>query len=85
MAKQVRSLGFVRSQVDSHLRGEDCPAPALAAAIRHIFLHGPLTPNAKEARPDDVKIICDRLSRALVTMMDREFSNRVADLVEAVP
>jgi hypothetical protein len=75
----------LRQQLDAYLAGEDCPSLPLAKAIRHIFFHGWLTPNAKEARPQDVDTICTRLSRSLVTIMDGEFGEHAADLKAAYP
>jgi hypothetical protein len=75
----------LREQLTGYLRGGDCPSLPLAKSIRHIFFHGMLTPSAQDSRPQDVDAICTRLSRSLVTIKDREFSERVGQLVDAYP
>lgn len=74
-----------RAQIAEFLDGRDCSPIALGKAVRHIFLHGPLTPNASQVHPHAVKAMCDRLSRALMTIIDKEFSERVKDLMAAYP
>lgn len=74
-----------RAQIADFLDGEDCSPIALVKAVRHIFLHGPLTPNASQVHPHSVKAMCDRLSRALMVITDKEFSGRVKDLIAAYP
>lgn len=75
----------LRRQLESYLDGKACPSLPLAKSIRHIFFHGMLTPNAQAARPENVEVICKRLSRSLVIMMNSEFRSHVDDLVEMFP
>jgi hypothetical protein len=49
----------------------------LASAIRHIFAHGWLSPNANQVNPNTVVEICDLLHQFLLSFMDIEFSNRL--------
>jgi hypothetical protein len=72
----------LRGQLSHHLAGQDVPPTALAKAIRHIFLHGLLTPNARQVDPRNVQSICNKLSRGLVIIMDGEFAAAVSDLEE---
>jgi hypothetical protein len=72
----------LRGQLEAHLAGNEVPATALSKSIRHIFLHGLLTPNAKQVDPRNVQFICNRLARGLHIIMDGEFSRAVAALFE---
>ena len=51
----------------------------LASAIRHIFAHGWLTPNANQVNPDTVVKVCNSLCDFLIEVMDHEFGDRVAN------
>ncbi len=73
------------ANVDNFLVGRPCSALELVKAVRHIFFHGPLTPNVDGLSPHTVSGICDELSLAVVTVMDTEFLSRVEDLVNAYP
>lgn len=77
--------GAPRQAVTSFVEGKYCSAFALVKAVRHIFLHGPLTPNVQGVSPHTVSKICDVLSDTLVEVMDREFSRNVDCLVKAYP
>jgi len=70
-----------KAEVDKFLKGAPCCAITLARAVRHIYIHGPLTPNANQASPDLVEAACNRLSQQLVEIMDREFVALVEQLV----
>ena len=75
----------LKAPVGEYILGKSCSALALSKAVRHIFLHGPLTPNVSGLAPSVVSAVCDALSDALVTVMDFEFERNVADLVSAYP
>jgi hypothetical protein len=49
----------------------------LASAVRHIFVHGHLTPNANGAAPEAVTQICDILSNAHLHVAGDDFARRV--------
>jgi hypothetical protein len=49
----------------------------LAAAIRHVFAHGKLTPNANKGNPKVAIGICALLSDFLLNFMDVEFEKSV--------
>ncbi|EHH1187385.1 hypothetical protein OTE47_004468 [Vibrio vulnificus] len=64
-----------KAELDLYFNSDPCNPQYLASAIRHIFAHGPLTPNANEVEPKVVVEICDSLSEFLLTVMDSEFSS----------
>lgn len=68
-----------KRELDNFFNDDPCNAGYLASAIRHIFAHGWLTPNANQVDPDTVATVCDTLCNFLIGVMDREFGNRVAD------
>lgn len=74
-----------REELDKYLDGKDCCVLTIARGVRHIFVHGPLTPNANQADPNAVTAVCDRLAVMLRRTMDREFSGRVDRLVQMFP
>jgi hypothetical protein len=76
IAERITSRGL-KEDVERHLRGDLCCATTLAQAVRHIFIHGVLTPNSNEATPGAVVVVCDALCEMLFAIMDREFSERV--------
>jgi hypothetical protein len=49
----------------------------VSAAIRHIFAHGHLSPQANGIRPKSVHNICSALSQHLIAFMDFEFTMRI--------
>ncbi|MBH1783767.1 hypothetical protein I5W14_21775 [Stenotrophomonas maltophilia] len=79
--------GFIRDRVnathrrelDNFFNDDPCNVGYLASAIRHIFAHGWLTPNANQVNSDTVLTVCNRLCDFLLEVMDREFECRVAD------
>jgi len=66
------------------LSGEGSPL-LLSKTIRHIFFHGPLTPNAKGVDPLIVQQICDCLSDFIINFIDAEFENNVNKLLVFYP
>lgn len=64
-----------KTELDLYLNSDLCNLQYLASAIRHIFAHGPLTPNANEVEPRVVVQICELLSNFLLKVMDEEFSS----------
>jgi len=55
----------------------------LTKAVRHIFFHGTLTPNARGSEASEVAIACMALAGGVVQVMDVEFSTAVDDLLGA--
>lgn len=49
----------------------------LAAAVRHVFAHGKLTPNANKGNPKVAIAICTLLSDFMLNVMDTEFEASV--------
>lgn len=49
-----------------------------AAAIRHIYVHGHLTAHPNRCSAEDIQIICDTLSDFLLTLIQSDFSRRLA-------
>lgn len=68
-----------RTELENYFRQDPCNVAYLASAIRHIFAHGSLTPNANQVEPSTVVAVCDKLSEFLVGVMDQEFGRRVAE------
>jgi hypothetical protein len=76
---------YQKSEVQKFLTGDPCCGITLARAVRHIFVHGPLTPSANQADPEAVSNVCDRLAGCLFRVMDREFSECVDKLITLAP
>ena len=73
-----------RAQIEAFSKGENISPLVLGKALRHIFLHGSLTPNAAGAAPSEVEIICEELCKYMVEVMDGEFEKKANQLVEAI-
>jgi len=67
----------VRRDVDLFLAGKPCNPFNLPAAVRHVFAHGILTPNAAGVDPAVLANICSISSDLLFLVMDREFEKRM--------
>jgi hypothetical protein len=65
-------------ELDNYFNDDPCNVGYLASAIRHIFAHGSLTPNANQVEPAAVLLVCTALCNFLMAVMDREFGDRVA-------
>lgn len=63
-----------KKQLDNYFNGDPCNIAYLASAIRHIFAHGWLSPNADAVEPKAVVEICNLLCDFLLSFMDNEFS-----------
>lgn len=78
---------FVRDRVNDRLRrrlialyeGEDGSANVvhLGAGLRHIFVHGHLTPSARQVPPRRAAQACDVVTEMLLRLADDAFSSRV--------
>jgi hypothetical protein len=60
-----------------YLSGKPCNPFFLASGIRHLFVHGELTPNPKDVKNNAVQNVSDYLTSVLVKVMDREFKKRI--------
>lgn len=69
-----------KTQIALFLDGKVCDVSAIAAAFRHVFFHGELTPNAGGCDPAVVCEICEYLIKILVGLMDREIEERLGPL-----
>ena len=74
-----------RAQIALFLAGKVCDVSAIAAAMRHVFFHGELTPNAKGVDPNVVCKICEYMIQMLVGVMDREIEARLGPLERKPP
>lgn len=72
-----------RVEVDNFVAGRPCCGLKLAKAVRHIFFHGTLTPNARGSEASEVAVACTELARGVVQVMDYEFSVAVDTLIAA--
>lgn len=66
-------------ELDNFFNDDPFNAGYLASAIRHLFAHGWLTPNANQVAPDTVVTVCNTLCDFLIDVMDQEFGSRVAE------
>jgi len=77
--------GFLHERVRDRLKFEleqfvqlnPCNVALLAGAIRHIFAHGYLTPNAAGGSPKRAANICNTVATFLLIFMSAEFSQMV--------
>ena len=73
-----------QKELDNYFGNDPCNATYLASAIRHLFAHGVLTPNANGANPEHVITICDVLYDALFSVMNSEFPRRMLEFKRMV-
>jgi hypothetical protein len=71
-----------KKHLKSYFTGQECNVTYLASAIRHVFVHGSLTPSADQTPPGNVKRICDLLSKFLLSVMDKEFTRHMDEFDE---
>ena len=77
--------GFLHERVQDRLKSEleefvqlnPCNVALLAGAIRHIFAHGYLTPNAAGGSPQRAAKICNTVADFLLRFMSMEFGDMV--------
>jgi hypothetical protein len=72
-----------RTEVDNFIAGRTCCGLKLAKAVRHIFFHGTLTPNARRSEASEVAVACNALAGGVVRVMDAEFAAAVQVLIDA--
>lgn len=91
--KKEAFFQFVRSKVDKrHAKALDdyfqhnlTNVTFLASAIRHIFVHGFLTPHSNDVKPGNVESVCSVVSEFLLDVMSRAFAERVDVALGKVP
>jgi len=64
----------LRAGLEAFVSHEDYDPLVLARALRHIFVHGLLTPNVSKGRPGNLTRLCDHLSEFLLDSAGRAFS-----------
>ncbi len=68
---------FMKKDLQSFYDKKEHNPVCLLASIRHIFVHGHLTPNVNGMRPKKVKKICDLLSDFFLEQIENDFKTRV--------
>lgn len=71
-----------RTELEHFLAGRTCCGLKLAKAVRHIFFHGTLTPNARGSEAAEVATACKALAGGVVRDMDAEFATAVQELID---
>lgn len=67
----------VAAELRKYLGGKEFNVTYLASAVRHIFAHGYLTPNANRAKPEAVAAICQLLAKNVLRAAGADFKQRV--------
>jgi hypothetical protein len=84
--KQGKFFDFIDEQLDSQRlktrvsnfrTGTNFNPANVAAAVRHVFAHGKLTPNANKSNPKVTISICNILVNFLLNFMDVEFEKSI--------
>jgi hypothetical protein len=70
------------AQLEKYLQGAPFNPSYLASAVRHIFAHGMLTPNANRAAPEAVAQICEILSSTHLQAAGDDFRRRVRQFLK---
>ena len=71
------STGYVSKEIEKFYTKEDHNIVCLLSSIRHIFVHGSLTPHANRVNPRAVKKICNLLSDFFLDQIAKDFSKRI--------
>lgn len=66
-----------KTELQNYFNQDPCNIAYLASAIRHIFAHGWLTPNAAGLNPSVAEQVCSEISNFLISFMDSQFNARV--------
>jgi hypothetical protein len=67
----------LKSELEQFVQANPCNVALVAGAIRHIFAHGHLTPNAAGGSPKRAAAICNTVADFLLRFMCQEFGNMV--------
>ena len=66
-----------KTELENYMANDPCNVAYLASAVRHIFAHGWLTPNAGGGEAAIAARICSELSGFLLYFMDQQFTTYV--------
>jgi hypothetical protein len=69
----------LKYQIDLLLTPRVCNPLCLAAAARHAFAHGALTPNPTGVEPGVVEVVTRLLRKIIMRCMERDFEERMHD------
>lgn len=72
-----------RKKIAPFFEAKSCCGLEMAAAVRHVFAHGLLTPTAQGTDGDHAAAICEHLVEGIFEVVDAEFKNRVQEVVDA--
>jgi hypothetical protein len=72
----------LKYQIDLYLTPRVCNPFCLAAAARHVFAHGALTPNPTGVEPGTVETVTRLLRKIIMRSMERDFEQRMRDFEE---
>ncbi|MFM2083708.1 MAG: hypothetical protein RLY95_526 [Pseudomonadota bacterium] len=64
-------------ELQNYFNDDPCNVAYLASAIRHIFAHGWLTPNAGGGEASAAANVCDAVCDFLLSFMDAQFTDRI--------
>jgi len=71
------SQGYVVNEIEKFYTKEDHNLVCLLSSIRHIFVHGSLTPHANGMNPKTVQKICNLLSDFFLDQIAKDFFKRI--------
>lgn len=70
-----------KNEIDKLFANEDLNSSFLVSGIRHIFVHGYLTPHANGSQAKNVVKICYIISDFVLNIIDLEFSKQINDFL----
>ena len=70
-----------QQELQNYFNDDPCNVAYLASAIRHIFAHGWLTPNAGGGEASSASEVCNAVSDFLLSFMDSQFSSRILQVM----
>ena len=71
------SQKYVSEEIEKFYNKEDHNIVCLLSSIRHIFVHGSLTPHSNKINPKTVQKICNLLSDFFLSQIAKDFSRRI--------
>ncbi|RUS93796.1 hypothetical protein DSM106972_095550 [Dulcicalothrix desertica PCC 7102] len=66
-----------QSEIDKLFASQELNSSYLVSGIRHIFVHGYLSPHAGGSQPKNVVKICNIISEFVLYIIDSEFSKQI--------
>ena len=76
---QQRVNPIHQRELQNYFNDDPCNVAYLASAIRHIFAHGWLTPNAGGGEASSAASVCNAVCDFLLSFMDAQFSVRIVN------